>query len=139
MDVFFEQSYCNLCLKMNFIILVIYLFKGKTYTVLSDDGLIPQTIEKLLNNIAKCTEFSYRVTFSYLQIYQDRIYDLLFSNQAGALILREHPQEGMYDVIVLGLSRFYFFQRQTFLVNLSAPSFFSLKFKSLYHLMLICG
>ncbi|XP_057307803.1 kinesin-related protein 7-like [Hydractinia symbiolongicarpus] len=74
---------------------------GKTYTVLSDDGLIPQTIEKLLNNIAKCTEFSYRVTFSYLQIYQDRIYDLLFNNQAGALILREHPQEG---IIVEGLT-----------------------------------
>ena len=68
---------------------------GKTYTVLSDDGLIQQTIDKLFATIKRDPSSTYTVTLSYLQIYQDRIHDLLDPSKGGGLVMREHPTEGV--------------------------------------------
>ena len=39
---------------------------------------------------------SLQVTCSYLQIYQERVYDLLGSEKSGPeVFLREHPKKGM--------------------------------------------
>ena len=39
-----------------------------------------------------------QVTCSYLQIYQERIYDLLGTDKSGPeIILREHPRKGMKE------------------------------------------
>jgi len=44
------------------------------------------------NNI----NFPRQVTMSYLQIYQEKIYDLLNSTNKVELSLREHPVKGLY-------------------------------------------
>ena len=39
-----------------------------------------------------------QVTCSYLQIYQERIYDLLGTDKSGPeIFLREHPRKGMIE------------------------------------------
>ncbi len=40
--------------------------------------------------------FPPQVTMSYLQIYQEKIYDLLNSTNKVELSLREHPVKGWY-------------------------------------------
>ena len=62
--------------------------------MLSQDGMIPTTVSKLFEFLEGCTEYEYSLSLSYLQIYQDRIYDLLFNSENGPLMLREHPKEG---------------------------------------------
>ncbi|XP_047127337.1 kinesin heavy chain isoform X2 [Hydra vulgaris] len=74
---------------------------GKTYSMLSQDGMIPTTVRKLFDCLSNYTEYSYSLSLSYLQIYQDRIYDLLFNSENGPLALREHPKDG---ILVEGLS-----------------------------------
>ena len=41
-----------------------------------------------------CINVSFQVTMSYLQIYQEKIYDLLNSSSKIELSLREHPVKG---------------------------------------------
>lgn len=41
-----------------------------------------------------CINVSFQVTMSYLQIYQEKIYDLLNSTSKIELSLREHPVKG---------------------------------------------
>lgn len=43
---------------------------------------------------AICINVSFQVTMSYLQIYQEKIYDLLNSSSKIELSLREHPVKG---------------------------------------------
>ena len=44
--------------------------------------------------------FVLQVTCSYLQIYQERIYDLLGSEKSGTEVyLREHPKKGVESII----------------------------------------
>jgi len=76
---------------------------GKTFTVQAEDGLIPTTISQLFKTVNEDKEYEYSVFLSYLQIYHERIYDLLDSSNETDLHLREHPDEG---VIVEGLSEF---------------------------------
>ena len=73
-------------------------FLGKTYTVLSGDGLIPTTVRQLFLHIKGDKDHTYKVNLSYLQIYQERIFDLLDATKKTDLHLREHPQEGVLKV-----------------------------------------
>ena len=44
---------------------------------------------------------------SYLQIYQEKIYDLLNSTNKAELSLREHPVKGMH-LFAAGMSKYFF-------------------------------
>ena len=58
-------------------------------------GLVHQGIEHIFTSIQHCNKYSYKIYFSFLQIYQDRIYDLLTQQDRNSnLHLREHPKDG---------------------------------------------
>ncbi|XP_043912025.1 kinesin-like protein KIF16B [Protopterus annectens] len=77
---------------------------GKSYTMMgnSDDvGLIPRICEGLFNRIAgkrRWDEASFRTEVSYLEIYNERVRDLLRrkTSKTYNLRVREHPKEGPY-------------------------------------------
>ncbi|KAI9182994.1 hypothetical protein H9P43_003910 [Blastocladiella emersonii ATCC 22665] len=83
---------------------------GKTLTLSSPDGMIPRALHQLFRKMQRdkyrCT---YRVKLSYMQIYQEKIYDLLGDADSASsaidagheLPLREHPEHGVF---VEGLS-----------------------------------
>ena len=60
----------------------------------AEDGLIPTTISQMFERINEDKGNEYSVFLSYLQIYHERIYDLLDSSKESDLHLREHPDEG---------------------------------------------
>jgi len=70
---------------------------GKTYTMMgsdSDRGLIPRICETMFQRMVEGT--SYRTEVSYLEIYNERVKDLLQKNSSHNLKVREHPQSGPY-------------------------------------------
>ncbi|XP_010225888.1 PREDICTED: kinesin-like protein KIF16B, partial [Tinamus guttatus] len=77
---------------------------GKSYTMMGnvgDAGLIPRICEGLFSKIsekAKRNEASFRTEVSYLEIYNERVRDLLRrkSSKTNNLRIREHPKEGPY-------------------------------------------
>ncbi|XP_068451762.1 kinesin-like protein KIF16B isoform X2 [Clinocottus analis] len=77
---------------------------GKSYTMMGnpgDAGLIPRFCEGLFSRIAAATrwdEASFRTEVSYLEIYNERVRDLLRrkSTQTYNLRVREHPKDGPY-------------------------------------------
>ncbi|XP_061889039.1 kinesin-like protein KIF16B isoform X2 [Entelurus aequoreus] len=77
---------------------------GKSYTMMGnpgDAGLIPRICEGLFSRIAVSTrwdEASFRTEVSYLEIYNERVRDLLRrkSTQTYNLRVREHPKDGPY-------------------------------------------
>ncbi|XP_029009279.1 kinesin-like protein KIF16B isoform X3 [Betta splendens] len=77
---------------------------GKSYTMMGapgDAGLIPRICEGLFSRISEATrwdEASFRTEVSYLEIYNERVRDLLRrkSTQTYNLRVREHPKEGPY-------------------------------------------
>ncbi|XP_077172618.1 kinesin-like protein KIF16B isoform X2 [Paroedura picta] len=77
---------------------------GKSYTMMGnagDVGLIPRICEGLFNRINEKTrwnEASFRTEVSYLEIYNERVRDLLRrkSSKTNNLRIREHPKEGPY-------------------------------------------
>uniref|UniRef100_A0A4W5QHI8 Kinesin family member 16B n=1 Tax=Hucho hucho TaxID=62062 RepID=A0A4W5QHI8_9TELE len=77
---------------------------GKSYTMMGnpgDAGLIPRICEGLFSRIAGMTrwdEASFRTEVSYLEIYNERVRDLLRrkSTQTYNLRVREHPKDGPY-------------------------------------------
>ncbi|XP_045078111.1 kinesin-like protein KIF16B isoform X9 [Coregonus clupeaformis] len=77
---------------------------GKSYTMMGnpgDVGLIPRICEGLFSRIAGMTrwdEASFRTEVSYLEIYNERVRDLLRrkSTQTYNLRVREHPKDGPY-------------------------------------------
>lgn len=76
---------------------------GKTYTMMgapSDPGLIPRTCESLFDRI-RCGQetagTAYKTTVSYLEIYNERVKDLLDNaNRGHTLKVRENQQTGHY-------------------------------------------
>lgn len=62
---------------------------GKTYTITggaeryADRGLIPRTISYIFSEIRRRTDANYRVSISYLEIYNDDGYDLLYEDQSA--------------------------------------------------------
>ncbi|XP_051939893.1 kinesin-like protein KIF16B isoform X2 [Hippocampus zosterae] len=77
---------------------------GKSYTMMGnpgDAGLIPRICEALFGRVADAArrdEASFRAEVSYLEIYNERVRDLLRrkSAQASNLRVREHPKDGPY-------------------------------------------
>lgn len=69
---------------------------GKTYTLMAPDGITAGVIERCFKRITQDDRHDYKVTMSYLQIYQEKIYDLLNSTNKVELSLREHPVKGVY-------------------------------------------
>ncbi|XP_068582637.1 kinesin-like protein KIF16B isoform X2 [Cebidichthys violaceus] len=77
---------------------------GKSYTMMGnpgDAGLIPRFCEGLFSRIAAASrwdEASFRTEVSYLEIYNERVRDLLRrkSTQTYNLRVREHPKDGPY-------------------------------------------
>ncbi|XP_009280813.1 PREDICTED: kinesin-like protein KIF16B isoform X1 [Aptenodytes forsteri] len=77
---------------------------GKSYTMMGnagDAGLIPRICEGLFSKISEKTkwnEVSFRTEVSYLEIYNERVRDLLRrkSSKTNNLRIREHPKEGPY-------------------------------------------
>ncbi|MEE6474471.1 hypothetical protein FKM82_010395 [Ascaphus truei] len=77
---------------------------GKSYTMMGnpgDSGLIPRICEGLFSRIAETTRWgdaSFRTEVSYLEIYNERVRDLLRrkSSKTFNLRVREHPKEGPY-------------------------------------------
>ncbi|XP_004687213.1 PREDICTED: kinesin-like protein KIF16B isoform X2 [Condylura cristata] len=77
---------------------------GKSYTMMGnsgDSGLIPRICEGLfsqINETTKWDEASFRTEVSYLEIYNERVRDLLRrkSSKTFNLRVREHPKEGPY-------------------------------------------
>ncbi|XP_011878634.1 PREDICTED: uncharacterized protein LOC105567951 [Vollenhovia emeryi] len=75
---------------------------GKTYTMMGtkeDPGLIPRLCEGIFSKIEQKSEHEriYRVTVSYLEIYNERVRDLLKpSTSTSGLRVREHPRLGPY-------------------------------------------
>ncbi|KAM4041738.1 kinesin-like protein KIF16B isoform 2-T2 [Anomaloglossus baeobatrachus] len=77
---------------------------GKSYTMMGnpgDCGLIPRICEGLFSRIADVTrkgDASFRTEVSYLEIYNERVRDLLRrkSSKTFNLRVREHPKEGPY-------------------------------------------
>ncbi|XP_073810813.1 kinesin-like protein KIF16B isoform X3 [Danio rerio] len=77
---------------------------GKSHTMMGipgDLGLIPRICEGLFSRISGMTrrdEASFRTEVSYLEIYNERVRDLLRRKMAKTynLRVREHPKEGPY-------------------------------------------
>ncbi|XP_043968903.1 kinesin-like protein KIF16B isoform X2 [Gambusia affinis] len=77
---------------------------GKSYTMMGvpgDAGLIPRICEGLFSRIADASrrdEASFRIEVSYLEIYNERVRDLLRrkSSHIYNLRVREHPKDGPY-------------------------------------------
>ncbi|CAH1792279.1 unnamed protein product, partial [Owenia fusiformis] len=79
---------------------------GKTHTMMGypgDIGLIPRLSEGLFSRMDDITDesVSYRIDVSYLELYNERVRDLLptgaaKTSQKYTLKVREHPQDGPY-------------------------------------------
>jgi len=74
---------------------------GKTYTMMgseNDRGLIPRICATMFNRMKAGKEegTSYRTEVSYLEIYNERVKDLLKKNSTHNLKVREHPSQGPY-------------------------------------------
>ncbi|KAM5171036.1 kinesin-like protein KIF1C isoform 2-T2 [Mantella aurantiaca] len=76
---------------------------GKSYTMMGkpepeQHGIIPQLCEDLFSRVSsnKSPDLSYSVEVSYMEIYCERVRDLLSPKSKGNLRVREHPIMGPY-------------------------------------------
>ncbi|KAG0007076.1 kinesin-like protein Klp8 [Modicella reniformis] len=74
---------------------------GKSYSMMGygeDRGIIPLSCHELFRKIEANTDptVSYRVEVSYMEIYCERVRDLLNPKNKGHLKVREHPSLGPY-------------------------------------------
>ncbi|CAG9564965.1 unnamed protein product [Danaus chrysippus] len=76
---------------------------GKSYTMMgrgedSQEGIIPQICKDLFRRIRQTTseDLTYSVEVSYMEIYCERVRDLLNPKNKGNLRVREHPALGPY-------------------------------------------
>jgi kinesin family protein 18/19 len=77
---------------------------GKTHTMVGtqeDPGLMVLSLRDIFSRIQRETESEFEVTCSYLEVYNEVIYDLL-ERSSGHLELREDPEQG---ITVAGLQR----------------------------------
>ncbi|XP_046405609.1 kinesin-like protein unc-104 isoform X2 [Ischnura elegans] len=88
---------------------------GKSYTMMGkqedgQEGIIPQICKDLFNRIRDNTsdELKYSVEVSYMEIYCERVRDLLNPKNKGNLRVREHPLLGPYveDLSKLAVTSF---------------------------------
>ncbi|KAI8639944.1 hypothetical protein BD408DRAFT_434717 [Parasitella parasitica] len=74
---------------------------GKSYSMMGygeDIGIIPRTCEELFKRIGANSQpnLTYRVEVSYIEIYNEKVRDLLNPKNKGNLKVREHPSLGPY-------------------------------------------
>lgn len=74
---------------------------GKTFTMMgspTNQGLIPRICKALFDRMAENSKLgtTHRVQVSYLEIYQERVADLLRGRDNTSLKVREHPKKGPY-------------------------------------------
>ncbi|KAK9707878.1 Kinesin motor domain [Popillia japonica] len=74
---------------------------GKTYTMMGSSdsqGLIPRICKALFERMAEDSKrgTTHRVQVSYLEIYQEKVADLLRGRDTTSLKVREHPKRGPY-------------------------------------------
>ena len=76
---------------------------GKSYTMMGkqdvdNEGIIPRLCKDLFSKIGldKDVDTKYSVEVSYMEIYCERVRDLLNPNNKGNLRVREHPLLGPY-------------------------------------------
>nr|CAI5852223.1 unnamed protein product [Callosobruchus analis] len=74
---------------------------GKTFTMMGsmdNQGLIPRICKALFDRMAENSKrgTTHRVQVSYLEIYQERVADLLRGRDSTSLKVREHPKKGPY-------------------------------------------
>ncbi|XP_034020112.1 kinesin-like protein KIF1C isoform X2 [Thalassophryne amazonica] len=76
---------------------------GKSYTMMGkqepgQEGIIPQLCEDLFQRVSKNSDpdLTYSVEVSYMEIYCERVRDLLNPKSQGNLRVREHPILGPY-------------------------------------------
>ncbi|XP_050664583.1 kinesin-like protein Klp98A [Leptidea sinapis] len=74
---------------------------GKTFTMMGSpesQGLIPRICRQLFSRVmaGKESGASYRTEVSYLEIYNERVKDLLSTDAGHSLRVREHPKLGPY-------------------------------------------
>eukprot|EP00035_Acanthoeca_spectabilis_P036243 m.38503 g.38503 ORF g.38503 m.38503 type:complete len:960 (-) comp7841_c0_seq1:149-3028(-) len=68
------------------------------YSSGSNDGLMSRVIDDVFDRTRADTDYKYDIFFSYVQIYQEEIYDLLCHDSTAKtpLALREHPSSGLF-------------------------------------------
>ncbi|XP_057652749.1 kinesin-like protein KIF16B isoform X2 [Diorhabda carinulata] len=74
---------------------------GKTFTMMGspdNQGLIPRICKALFEKMSENSKrgTTHRVQVSYLEIYQERVADLLRDRDNNSLKVREHPKKGPY-------------------------------------------
>nr|XP_012315972.1 kinesin-like protein KIF1C isoform X2 [Aotus nancymaae] len=76
---------------------------GKSYTMMGrqepgQQGIVPQLCEDLFSRVSEnqSAQLSYSVEVSYMEIYCERVRDLLNPKSRGSLRVREHPILGPY-------------------------------------------
>ncbi|KAF4615993.1 hypothetical protein D9613_011478 [Agrocybe pediades] len=76
---------------------------GKSYSMMgygADKGIIPLTCEELFKRVddkkAKDPNINFTVEVSYIEIYNEKVRDLLNPKNTGNLRVREHPSLGPY-------------------------------------------
>lgn len=73
---------------------------GKTYTLSNptkpNHGLIPRSVAYLFDEIDADKEYEYTILCSYMQIYNENIFDLLGKDTKTPLSLRESPGTGVF-------------------------------------------
>ncbi|KAL0871022.1 hypothetical protein ABMA27_004836 [Loxostege sticticalis] len=88
---------------------------GKSYTMMGrgeegQEGIIPQICKDLFRRIRQTTseDLKYSVEVSYMEIYCERVRDLLNPKNKGNLRVREHPALGPYveDLSKLAVTSF---------------------------------
>ena len=88
---------------------------GKSYTMMGkqeegQEGIIPMICDDLFKRIqeTECEELKYSVEVSYMEIYCERVRDLLNPKNKGNLKVREHPLLGPYveDLSKLAVSNY---------------------------------
>ena len=61
-----------------------------------DKGIIPRTCCELFERVQRQPTQSFQVEVSYIEIYNEKVHDLLNPRNKGSLKVREHPSLGPY-------------------------------------------
>ncbi|XP_047133022.1 kinesin-related protein 5 isoform X2 [Hydra vulgaris] len=68
---------------------------GKTFTLMADGCITEYAVQELFDKIEADKLHKYKITCSFVQVYLEKVYDLL-SHDSKELPVREHPKQGIY-------------------------------------------
>lgn len=69
---------------------------GKTFTLMADGCITDYAITELFDKINADKIHKYKITCSFVQVYLEKVYDLLGVDNKEELPVREHPKRGIY-------------------------------------------